>query len=590
MRKPKFFSLQYKIMIFSLVIVLIPLTIVGGFSYKKSTDVIEEKVSLSNFNTVQQIADNINFVFSDMKNSMLYLWQNEAFMHHFAIPEDEIKRSPNLRLSAQNAVNTFVVFRPSIFSIYVQGMNGLVFDSASSTNTITPEQERKLLSLRGEGQWIADVVQEYNRNDVRVFAYVKVLKNIDDLSLDLAILKINVAEEQISDIYKGKLLSGNGDFFIIDENKTIISALDKAKIGTKLAEAYDDPRLYERTSGYFQSELDGAPYIETYYDLERPGWKLINLVPMNELFSDTKMIGKVTLYVILGCFAFCLIMIVLFSHNVLGPLNRIRKSMRAVEKENFDVNIPIKGNDEIALISASFNRMSKRLDELINEVYAGQIKRKEAELKALQAQINPHFLYNTLDTIYWMCRMEKANESSDLIQALSKLFRLSLNSGDELTSVGRELEHLKSYMTIQKKRYEDSVEFDIQTSGELESCKVVKLVLQPLVENAIVHGIEPKGSGGTIRIRIYREDGQLVYRITDDGVGADETELLSLLQKVRQGNRGFGIKNVNDRIQLFFGAEYGLSFRTAAGAGLTVTVRQPYLQGGEPHDETAAGG
>jgi len=581
MLKPKFFSLQYKIMIFSLVIVLIPLTLVGGFSYKKSTDVIEEKVSASNFNTVQQIADNINFVFSDMMTSMLYLWQNKDFMKHFMIPSDEIARSPNLRLSAQNAVNTFVVFRPSIFSIYVQGMNGLEFDSASSTNTIAPEQRRKLLSMRGKGQWISDVVEQYNHQSLRVFSYVKVLKNIDDLSSDLAILKINVDEERISDIYKGKLLSGNGDYFIVDENKTVVSALDKSKIGARLEEAYDDPRLYEKQSGYFRAELNGNPYIQTYYDLDRPGWKLVNLVPMNELFTDTLMIRNVTLYVVIGCFVLCLLVIVLFSHNVLGPLNRIRKSMRAVEKENFSLKIPVKGNDEIALIGASFNRMSNRLDELINEVYAGQIKQKEAELKALQAQINPHFLYNTLDTIYWMCRMEQAFESSNLIQALSKLFRLSLNSGNEFTNVEREIEHLNSYMTIQKKRYEDSIEFDVRVSGELRSCKVVKLVLQPLVENAILHGIEPKGSGGRISIRVDQEDGQLVYRIRDDGAGADAAELTALLHRVGRDNRGFGIKNVHDRIQLFFGPEYGLTFLTAPGQGMTVVVRQPFLQGGE---------
>ncbi|TVY03304.1 sensor histidine kinase [Cohnella terricola] len=587
MLKIKFFSLQYKIMAFSLVIVLIPLILVSGFSYGKSTKVIEEKVSHSNLNTVQQIGENINFMLNDMKTSTLYLWQNKDLMSYFMVPSATIQSSQNYLLGAQKLVNSFVVFRPSIFSIYVQGMNGLVFDSASSANTITPEQESKLLSLRGEGQWIADVVEEYNHNEMRVFSYVKVLKNIDDLSSDLAILKINVAEQQISDIFKGKLLSGNSDFFIIDSDRNIISSLDKSKIGTKLNEDYDDPRLYQNGSGYFRSELNGKPYIQTYYNLSRPGWKLINLVPMDELFSDTKTIWNFTFYTVLGCFVVCLLMIVLFSHHVLSPLNLISRSMKELQKENFNVNIPIKGNDEIALIGTSFNRMSKRLRELINEVYTGRLKQKEAEIKVLQAQINPHFLYNTLDTIYWMCRMEKAFESSRLVQALSKLFRLSLNSGNDLTNVEQEIEHLKSYLIIQKKRY--SIQFDIQVSSELQSSQVVKLVLQPLVENAIVHGIEKKGSGGTIRIQIDQEDGQLVYRISDDGIGADEAELLSLLNKVESANRGFGIKNVNDRIQLLFGPDYGLQFQTSPGHGMTVIVRQPLIQGGAHNDQNGIG-
>ncbi|RKP46744.1 sensor histidine kinase [Cohnella endophytica] len=580
MLKIRFFSLQYKFMIFSLLIVLIPLILVSGFSYFKSTSVIEEKVSLSNFKTVQQIAENIDFFFNDMSNSALSLWQNKEFMKYFAFPRDEVARSRNHLLSAQNALNRFAVFHTNIYSIYVKGMNGLEFDSASSTNTIGIPLQKQLFLLRGEGQFIADEVTQYDRSRLKVISYIKVLKDIDNISSDLAIIKINVQEQEISDIYKDKLLSGNSEFFIIDEHKRIISSLDQSRVGTTLDDKYDDPRLYLDDNGYFKATLNGNPFIETYYSLSRPGWKLVNLVPMNELSSDARMIRNVTLYAVLSSFALCLLMIILFSHKVLSPLNRIRKSMRTLEKENFNVNIPIKGNDEIALIGTSFNRMSKRLGELINEVYAVQIKQKEAELKALQAQINPHFLYNTLDTIYWMCRMEKAFESSNLVQALSKLFRLSLNSGNELTTVDNEIEHLKSYITIQEKRFEDRIRFDIQVSPDTRSCQAVKLVLQPLVENAIQHGIEKKGTKGTVRIRIYRKDNQLVYRISDDGAGAEEAELVSLLHKVEHDNRGFGIKNVNDRIQLNFGQSFGLDFQTAPGNGMTVIVRQPFILGG----------
>jgi len=580
MFKIRFFSLQYKFLIFSLLIVLVPLILVSGFSYLKSTEVIEEKVSLSNFKTVQQIGESINFVFGDMSNSALYLWQNKEFMKYFKISAGEIANSRNDRLAAQNQVNSFVVFRPSIYSIYVQGMNGLSFDSASSTNTISPQMQKQLIALRGEGIWIADEVTQYDFSSLKVISYVKMLKDIDELSSNLTIIKINVAEQEISEIYKDRLLSANSDFFIIDEHKTVISSLDKSKIGTTLDAKYDDPRLHQQSNGYFKAHLNGNAYIETYYNLSRPGWKLVNLMPMNELSGDVRTIRNITMYAVLICFTLCVLTIILFSHRVLSPLNRIRKSMRTIEKENFNINLPVKGNDEIALIGTSFNRMSKRLGELINEVYTGQIKQKEAELKALQAQINPHFLYNTLDTIYWMCRMEKAYESSDLVQALSRMFRLSLNSGNELTSVEKEIEHLHSYIMIQKKRFEDNISFNIEVSSETLACRVVKLVLQPLVENAIQHGIEKKGTGGSINIHVAREGDQLVYRISDNGAGADEAEMAAFLKEVKEGNRGFGVKNVNDRIQMSFGPDYGIRFLTAPGNGMTVIVRQPFTQGG----------
>jgi two-component system sensor histidine kinase YesM len=568
-------------MLFSLLIAIVPLLLVSGFSYVKSTAVIEEKVSLSNFQTVKQIADNINLMIEDMKSSATFLCQSTPFITNLKVPKAQILTNPqNYLLEAQHAVNNFVVFKTNIYSIYVNGFNGIAFDTASSTNVISPVLEKQLSELHGEGVMIADTVTNYNNSQTKVISFVKILKDIDDLSSDLAIIKINIQEDEISKVYQTKLLSHTSNFMIIDENSNIVSSLNKSSLGAKLDAMYDDAKLYQSNSGHFKAEIAGHPFIETYYDLSRPGWKLVNLVPLDELSHDAEAIRNFTLYAIIGSVVLCLLVILFFSYKVLSPLHQIRKFMKYVENEKFNLTIDVRGNDEIALIGESFNRMSRKLGELINEVYTVRIKQKEAELKALQAQINPHFLYNTLDTIYWMCRMEKANESSELVQALSKLFRLSLNSGNEFTTVGKEVEHLKYYLTIQEKRFADRIDFRITVSEEVLSCKVVKLILQPLVENAIHHGIEKKGMDGYVAIDIYEEEGTLLYTISDDGIGADESELNRLLTAVEEDNRGFGIKNVNDRIQLYFGQAYGIQFRTSPGKGTTVYVKQPFIRGG----------
>ncbi|EMS70648.1 integral membrane sensor signal transduction histidine kinase [Ruminiclostridium cellobioparum subsp. termitidis CT1112] len=563
-------------MTISVFIVIIPLLIVGGLSYIKSTSIIKERVSQSNFNTVKQIANNINFVFTDLQNSSVYLWQNKEFMGYLKLPENEVLNSENKLLSAQNSVNNFIVFKSNIYSIYVKGFNGLVFDSASAENTITGKQEGQLYALRGESMLISDMVKNYDNSRTAVISLLRLLKDLDDLSSNLAIIKLNISEEEISKIYQSKMLGTKGDYFIIDENETIISAMDKQKLGTKLDTKYNNPKMYSAQSGYFNSVIDKHNFLVTYINLSRPGWKLINLVPLDQLSDDTKIIRSITVYGVLISLALCLLLILFFSLKVLSPLKQIRRYMKYIENENFNVSINVKGNDEISLLGKSFNKMSKKLNELINEVYTVQIKQKEAELKALQAQINPHFLYNTLDTIYWMCRMENAVESSYLIQALSRLFRLSLNSGNEFTTVRHEIDHLDNYITIQEKRFEELIRFKINVSDEVLGCKVVKLVLQPLVENAIYHGIEKKGSQGTISVSVLREGNDVVYIIQDDGAGADEEELTKLLEKVEKNNRGFGIKNVNDRIKLYFGNEYGIKFSSSYENGTTVTVRQPF--------------
>jgi len=305
----------------------------------------------------------------------------------------------------------------------------------------------------------------------------------------------------------------------------------------------------------------------------------MNIVPLSELARDNVIIRNITLSAILLGTLFCLLLSVFFSNQILRPLKVLRRSMNELEHENFDMVLSEKGNDEISLVSKSFNKMSRKLNELINEVYIVQLKQKEAELKALHEQINPHFLYNTLNTIYWVCQLEKAPESAKLVQALSKLFRLSLNSGNEMTTVGKELEHLRYYILIQKKRFEDRIQFNIEAEEKLLNCEIIKLILQPLVENAIQHGIEGKGSGGSITIRVYQEQQDLIYEVEDDGIGADVEELYELMHEVQEENRGFGLKNVNDRITLHYGAEYGLKFFSETGKGLSVVVRQP-LRGG----------
>ena len=221
------------------------------------------------------------------------------------------------------------------------------------------------------------------------------------------------------------------------------------------------------------------------------------------------------------------------------------------------------------------------MDELVNQVYLAQIKEKDAQLQAMQAYINPHFLYNTLDTICWMSRMEDAQETCNLIEALSKLFRMSARDTRKVISVEQELEYINSYIMIQECRHTDFIQFEVQAQEETLKCQTVRFILQPLVENAILHGLEPTGRPGKLSIDIRRQEDKLVMTVEDDGMGADIEELRELLQSHPEGLRGMGISNVNDRIRLCFGEEYGIFFYNAEGGGLRVQAVQPFRQMGE---------
>ena len=287
-----------------------------------------------------------------------------------------------------------------------------------------------------------------------------------------------------------------------------------------------------------------------------------------------KMIRNVLIYSVLISFFIFTVASYLFINSALLPLGSLRDAMACFEKGQFDTSLVIRGHDEISLVSQSFNQMVERFKDLMDQVYISTIKQKDAELKALQNQINPHFLYNTLDTIYWMSLMEKGDKTARLIQALGNLFRLSLNSGDRFTTVEREIQHLESYLIIQNERYDDTVDFNIQMDDHLKDYKVLKLILQPLVENALYHGIEPKGEKGTITLKIFEENDTLVYSLNDDGIGADQERVNALINgtdSVGQ-SKGFALKNVNDRIKLHHGSRFGIEFHSIRGNGSTVIV------------------
>ena len=575
MRLPRFFNLRNKFILASAANIVLSLVLVVGLSYSRTINVLEQQVGRSNFQFVKQVADNIGMIFSDMKNSSVYLLQNKEFMNYLRLPESEIKDDPSHLLSIQKFVNNYLAFNPNIHSIYLDTFNGMRFDSQSAKNVISEDLLNTLLQLRGDGILMPDVITNYNGTKTDVFSYVKIIKDTDNIAIDLALLKINIPQTLITNTFANALLSPNSDFYIADENGKMIAALHKENIGMPLPDDMRSNAEFSKAGGYFNWMVNKTNTLVTHQKLVNTAWKLVNLVPRADLSHDIAAIRNLTLVSILLSLFCCFVIVSFFSVHVLSPLKELRNAMGKIEKEDFSVNIPVRGNDEIALLARSFNKMSNKLDELVNQVLTVEIEQKKAQLKALQAQINPHFLYNTLDTIYWTSRMENAHDSAALIQSLSKLFRLSLNSGSELMDLSREIAHLQLYIAIQQKRFEGRIHFALNVQSGLEHCRVVRLILQPLVENSITHGIEKNGGTGHVNIRIYAQDDTLIYRIEDDGIGADQKEVEGYLNVSGKENRGFAIHNVNERLRLYCGSGYGLRFETAKGLGMTVIVTQP---------------
>lgn len=358
---------------------------------------------------------------------------------------------------------------------------------------------------------------------------------------------------------------------------------------------------------------DGSPMVISDYQyggdsytvigkrLQENGWTVFGLKSRETLLGNLKSLRNMILNMTGFVFLMGVAAILLLAYQMTGSLRRLEKRMSCVQKGDFDARFFYPYKDEVGSLAKSFNymvgeiqRLVEKQEETIEELkqerdYVGEVQKqkRKAELKALQAQINPHFLYNTLNAITWQAADQGAEEISILSNALGKFFRISLSKGAEMITLKEELEHVRSYLDIQSIRYHDRLNCQIEVSEEWMECRMIKLILQPLAENSIYHGIKEKRGSGQIRIwaeEFFDSQKQCLKLIVwDDGAGIPDDKLKTINQALEEGKTdhsgGYGIYNVNERLRLFYGEEYGLSYESEEGQWTKAVLMLPLDEG-----------
>ena len=325
--------------------------------------------------------------------------------------------------------------------------------------------------------------------------------------------------------------------------------------------------------------IDGRDYQVLSTPSFYTGLSTVAVYSLDEALGGVRLLALFA--ILIGVLTFGLAIGVSFwvSAGIARPIVKLRRLMEEAETGNLDVRFPDPPNDEVGRLGQSFNTMIGEIGKLLDQVYVEQQKKREAEFRILQAQIKPHFLYNTLDTIHWMAQEKGADDIVGIVDALTRLFRISLSKGRDVIRLEEELEHVTSYLVIQKIRYLDKFDYTIDVDPALLSLPVVKLTLQPLVENALYHGIKEKSGRGRLTLSARREGDALVLTVGDDGAGMGPQALEALEKNLKQDEdpsaQGFGVFSVHHRIRLVFGEGWGLSYQSAPGQGTVVSVRQP---------------
>ena len=390
---------------------------------------------------------------------------------------------------------------------------------------------------------------------------------------------VDLNYSSISELCASISLGNKGYIYIVDEQGNLIyhpqqqllySGLKKEKI-EEVLESPEESFITEDGKLYCVSKSSDT------------GWTVVGVAYTSELLKNSDETVRIYMLSAMAILLAALALAYILSNEITKPIKRLSKSMHEVEKGNFDyVMLEVDGDNEISRLSSSFNVMTSEIKHLMEQNVEEQRQKRKSELMALQAQINPHFLYNTLDSIIWMAEWGKNKEVVLMTSSLAKLLRQSISNQNELVKVEDEVEYTKSYLTIQKMRYKDKLEYEILVEPEILNFKVAKLILQPLVENAIYHGIKYKEGKGKILIEGFRREKELVLRITDDGIGMQPDQLERIFEKRRidRKRNSVGVLNVHERLHLYYGQEYGLTFESEWGVGTTVEIHIPYEQEG----------
>ncbi|MCD8012399.1 MAG: sensor histidine kinase [Lachnospiraceae bacterium] len=615
-KKVQGFSFSRKLILIYLVVILVSILGSSALSYAFSARTMRERTYDYLKNLASVTMSKVELSVENVENTAFYISGNEDMQNLLYQSYDETDRISRYRQYDEvcNLLSYYVFLSQEISSIYINATDGQSY-SYTKFNRVSPDEEL----WNEEREWICTDGHVYLR---------RAMYRFEDQSL-LGMMLIDVQPSTFYEIVKGISYDAGSIVYVIDQEGCIVSGQNTEMTGQRLSdvllETVDSDGDYDAGnqdgSGAENNEklesvsLDGSRYaLYTGCEIEN-GWKLVLAIPETYFMSD---IQRLQVYMTVLLTVTCLLavgLVVVVGKGITRPITSLCEAMKRFGQGDFDVSCETEGEDEIAVLTKSFNQMVADIRTLIDEAYEQERMQQEIEMKSLQMQINPHFLYNTLDTINWIARMNGVDQIGDLTYSLGSLMRYSLSKKDFVT-IDEELKNLKDYVEIQNVRYGDRMTVSYEVDPELLDTYIPKLLLQPILENAIIHGVEDKIEPAQIQIRVYHEEENLYMIVEDDGVGMSLEAIERLLDLhpaesgresmqrtavdsadgCRAGNEArnslslgtskdssgthtsIGVNNVNRRIQKVFGPTSGVLIQSQLGAGTKVTLRMKILR------------
>jgi two-component system sensor histidine kinase YesM len=580
-----FKRLQSKIFFSFILLVLIPLLCLGTFAYLITTRFLEEQHIHDQTQTTALVGEKFKSLLEDAEDITSYIANNETIQTLLTQSDqtyiNAAQKSMFEYLSNLKKAKSYISF------LVIYGENGFIFgDFRDYYRQIVSYEDLKqsptynvIAAKDGEAQWASSssplfiLGHSYNEHMIG-----RRIVSIYDPDKKLGMLFLGINEPSLAESIRDIQIGRTTNIFLFDDNYNLSASKQQEKDVEKLIE--QDLPLKKQILQSNQTQvmrLGRKDYYVSSSSIQPYNWTVVSMTPLLEVRKSHEIVLRFTLILSLALLLVVGLISAFLSRSITSPIKKLLRSMHNFKRGDFNQKLPVRSKDEIGMLTHKYNDMVAELNELIRKVYISQTHQKIIELKTLQAQIEPHFLYNTLDFIFLNAKVNGDDQTAEVVRSLSELFRISLNQGKDYYTLEDEFRQIRSYIRIQHARFPQRFQpiFDIEPG--VESFYTMKLLLQPIVENAIIHAFDRNDERNTLRISGAEQDGKIKLTVEDNGRGMPEEEVRRLLT-TSQDDGGYGIRNVNERLKMLFGDEYGLQIESGVGLGTKVTVFLPMIE------------
>lgn len=577
-------SLKRKITFMLIAATLIPVLFLGLFSYYIASNLTEEKTKGSGMNLMEQMGTNLEFYMQDIRNMSLFLIGNKDISAYLNASKEEAHWEQTRMIEF---ITNLVYTKKYISDITIYPVSEAIpISNTTIFQTDLPDITTQHTDyFSSYPYWWTPVYSIHTAAGQRkVISLVRPIRNFSSFK-HVGKLVISLDESVISTMLDKSDIADKGFILLADEHGQVISS-SLASSPETVSSVLPGLQPMNSISGSFNYGPSHNKQTILYRTVADSNWKLIGVIPFAEYSSQNRYVLMLTVLALTLALSAIVVLVTFFVQRLTRPLRMLSAFLKNIKTDEPMQVYPVESMDEVGQLVRSYNQLSGRIERLTDEVKREEALRTEADMQALQSQIKPHFLYNTLSSIHWMALMNKDNSTANMVANLSDFLRFSLNNGAQMTTVEQELAHVRHYMNIQEIRYPNQFETVYAVDAQVLRMKMVKLLLQPLIENALVHGLQKKGGRGALSIRISQQSNEIMFTVEDSGVGIEPHKLQAIRSRIDEiegsdarAGEHFGLRNVNRRLLLHYGIDAGLKIESETGMGTRVSFTLPIMEG-----------